>query len=786
MIRLAIIAVATVLATAGPAAADVREYSLLTNGHYRLATFLHDVPSAGHTGTLFDHLVQPTLLQIEDAGGFSTPDDEKVSIYGDSWTVTQWYVDGYNLTDPLSPGAAGIRIPFRMLRSLNLVYEENPRSVRRAGVSLRTVQVDDAHTIAGVRGNVGDVGGIWPPAKPIMDGISGRHPRDREVPPSPYRRHQAFQTDGWAVLPVATPRVAGVWSVELRSGVRTYNDFGPVRDPASEFGHLNGTYDEPWAILSVASSLRPERIDVRLLSAAEYRQRGYAGNELELAVPETARQRSIAVFQGVESEFVRASVMVKQRTDDARDHDFDFDLRDPDGQGLAPWQPAGDWWAVDSTAEFRSGPFFLMAGNRALVFRSDRQTWSHDLFFEGAPYGRVDLTGTDTVHFIGDNRAGFQDGYHRGKHQLDFDIHLSEIHGLVAGDANRMMFANVGLQLDWNWFIAPTFTPFIGLAKTPQAVNNLQLQAIDGNYLSGRQVLFNGAQEQLLDTFGGQHLTVDPELKPADVYSVSVGFSAPWNDTWSVEALGLLKLYHNHWAIRFDGAPEQFGYFADDVFYYGYGPKAYTLTNRSGDLPRYQGVHLQLVGQKPRRFVYTFSFTAYNVFGDSAFGNGPMANDLGVVNYLDASPNARFRGRANLDSDRAFLVRTLAGVRVVDEFWTFLTVAQRDGTPFAFYDIHQDNGQVARIYREHRGSPGTGLGPRIGSREDFQLNVDLKGQYTARVGQVQLKTWLLVSNLLDFGNTINEAYNNHGPDYRTALETEIPRVFSVGIEVSDF
>src|SRR5215472_7507457 len=89
------------------------EYSILTNGPSDASTFIHDTTSAGSYENLFEFSFQPINSAIEESGGFSVIDPQKLSIYGNSPYWTQWYFERFNITDPLFSGAAALHIPYR-------------------------------------------------------------------------------------------------------------------------------------------------------------------------------------------------------------------------------------------------------------------------------------------------------------------------------------------------------------------------------------------------------------------------------------------------------------------------------------------------------------------------------------------------------------------------------------------------------------------------------------------------------------------------------------------------
>ena len=78
------------------------------------------LPTARSYGSILENIAQPAVYSIEESAGFSDVDADKVSIYGDSWLWTQWYLDDFDVTDPLFSGTAAITVPYGFLRGLAL------------------------------------------------------------------------------------------------------------------------------------------------------------------------------------------------------------------------------------------------------------------------------------------------------------------------------------------------------------------------------------------------------------------------------------------------------------------------------------------------------------------------------------------------------------------------------------------------------------------------------------------------------------------------------------------
>ena len=166
-------------------------------------------------------------------------------------------------------------------------------------------------------------------------------------------------------------------------------------------------------------------------------------------------------------------------------------------------------------------------------------------------------------------------------------------------------------------------------------------------------------------------------------------------------------------------------------------------------------------------------------------GNGAWANDVGVVDWNGASPNGTRNAFANIDADRAYVLRMHGGLRVWRGLWAGMMVAFRDGQPFAFYDSAEENGQLASWQARPRGSPLKPDRPFLGWREDFQCVIDVQLSYDVKLDPSwALRLKLIGANLFDLNNELNERQAPE-PDgvNRSSQSTQLPRSVAFGLEL---
>ena len=671
-------------------------------------------------------------------------------------------LDDIDLTDSFFDGATALSVPFALLSAVGVGYAEDPRGRREGGLRLHTrAPAPTPRATARVTGYTGQVGGLWPLAVPIMNSISGLHPLDRRPAP-PDQRRQTTGRFGASVAEDTTVFGAPArWALDVQRGQRQFLDFA---EPTV------GTFDEGWLTATAGLVLQlPD--DGKGYVMAELRQRDHLFAELHHAKDETARAHAAALFAGYRQGGLRAGLTLQMLSLDPEDRTSTRELADVDGEGLQPWFTSGQRFGLHLDLGYDAPSGWYAESNQRVTWLSpDVGQWSQGLALHGEVLGRVDWTSRSTAKVFGHQRLGARGQLWGDPVALDYDVYLMASQGLNSSGDNSLVFFDAGLRLALHHRPVASTRLFLIGARTPIPITAGLMRLLDPDHLSGSHY----AADTLYDTTGGDTIRVDGGLAQTSVYSVAAGLETDFGAGWVFRAQGLAKAYDSTYRLVFDGGPEANGRFVNGTYFLSDGPKRYTLQNELRDTPAYWGGHFQLAQQNPT-WAFSVSFSAFNAVGITPFGNGAAANDVGVVNHSTANPNARRRGLANFDGDRAFMVRMFAALNLFEGAWAYLTASHRDGRPFAFIDTHEDRGQVALTYLSTRGSPLVYLRPFSGPREDFRVNVDLGARYTFEVAGQELSASVVVANLLDFGNEISETHAYPAREGRASLELEVPR-----------
>lgn len=728
------------------------------------------LPGTFSLSSTFEMIAGPAVVLVEESGGFSDVDPEKVAIYGDSWTSTRWSVDGFDVSDVVFDGAATFRVPAAATQRLVLRFAENPTNTRRQGFEI----VSRGATAASAWVTFGEVGGRFPLAVPIMDAFSGRHAIERTPPPTEERRR--FGPSFRLELADEVELTGGQLAIAARIDrlERRYLDF-------AWDGALLGVVPEIATRASGLASYRPDHGRYAVTWLADVTARDQLFSEVGFQPRESSRLGRFASMLGVAFEGGRLGVTVARYDVRARDRGFARDVVDPDGESLFPYEPDGVTNAVKVGFDYTRGPFYAWSDERALFWSPRIDAWSQPITFQGAPFGRWDFASRDAAQLIGDHRLGVRGEARDGPLVATYDLFAAHTHAANRTGRNTLAFVDFGLKAALSLTNWGAVRPFVSIAKTPMPITTQVARTLDGAYLAARQTLDEG---RTVEDVGGRFVALDERLAGPNVYRAALGLDIAVSDHFRFGAQGLFKLFRGHFALDYDGDAARYGDTVGDVFYSNEREKKYLLTNPNDDHPVYFALHLDATTRGYEHFFFSASFAAYNAVGRTTFGSGPTANDVAIISAAGASPNADRLGLAALDLDRAFILEVAAAYAPIDDLWISATVRHRDGQPFAFLDVNQnDDGRVALTYHSNRGSPFQYQRPLAGPREDFHLNADVQISYRLRTESEQIELWLLAANLLDMDNEIHEVNGPPGIDGRAALETQIPRSLHFGVTV---
>lgn len=734
------------------------------------APWLERLPHGQSLGPILEQVVMELSLGVEESGAFSAPDAPRPSFLGDSWQWSSWYFDGHDVTDPLDSGQAAFTVPFPLLSGVHVGLDSDPRVERGTGLYLSSKAL--LPRSVGVFGGTGRVGDLVPGALGLTRAFSTTHPRDRLRAPPDERRGPLGRLGLYAFDRALLP--SGEWSygLEAQLGQRQFLTFAPGD------GAFTGTYEEPWARVTGFFRLIPKSQAFVATVLAEAKVRDHWGAEAGFQPDETQGERRLTLHASVEGGDTQLSFTLTQQHTEATPS-YSRELLDPDGQVLFPFVPAGDRVGLNFDVAQGLGLGYLLLNHRAEARSPSYAVEDHAITYGGEPYGLWRVNAETSAQLVGNHRLGIRDSLQSGDFAYRWDLYGSLAYGIHESGGNDLFFIDVGGSFEARWLGLMDLVPFVELSKTPTPLSPELVHALDRNAL--RATFGLGESRRIYETRGGAFIDVDPDLLPTNIYSAVLGLELPNLGPFQLTARGRLKSYENPLGLSYQGRATET---VDEVAFLLPGEKRYLLSNRNADRPIYFALELLLAAQEPEEYLFQIGFLAYTAAGITPFGNGALANDLGVIDPSSANPNADRLGLANVDGDRAFVTKVAFAYRIWEQLWGSATLRHKDGQPFAFFTAHERDDQVAFTYHSNRGSPLKYERPLAGPREDFQINVDLALSYKLRLGDWGGAFNLSAFNLLDLGNTLQEVSGDLGKNGRVALEAQLPRTFYFGFELT--
>ncbi|MBL9038051.1 MAG: hypothetical protein JNG84_06025 [Archangium sp.] len=764
-----------------PATYEARRGIALSDRLVLDANVLDRLPSTGSTSTLIAYSFLPALSGLEESMGWSDIEPERLSIVGNSALWTEFRLEDFNISDPFFDGAAAFKVPYAFISEMELRTAESAFHRFGGGFRYGVAPVARRPTrSASASFSVGWVGDTFPLAEHVTDYFSAKHPRNRFVPPEEDRRHFTSRVKASALDTFELDRFTLRSAVEVDANERHQLDF-----PSWDGRQASASFNEPTLRLTGISELAPAGRAWRAFALTEFRQRANLYTERKFTRAETQGQASGGVLVGLLSDAFRAGVTFKHDTFTPSTPAFTRELMDVDGEGFFPFIPGGGMNSLRFDVGYKRGGFYADGDLRMLAWKPG-PTQVHPLTYFGNAYGTMTLESRPTVTWVGAQRVGYQRTFttDSGRAELAIDAYGALNHTHAVGSSG-LTLPDVGLEVQGVVHVARWFQPFLAISKTPISIPTQTALALTPGYQSATERLADG---RLVRTVGGDFTTSPGVLLPPNIYSASFGITSRIGEKWKVALQGIAKAWHGLSRLVLDGAAEDYGHFTNDVFFFDGRPTRYRLQNDPFSETPYGGmVQLEVSRLADENGFFTFGFSAANFFGWPPFGNGAYGNDIGIVDWAGANPNARLRSVSNTDADRAFITKAAGGYRFWRSLWGSFQVLFKDGQPFAFYDHHVEYGQLAMQLNSHRGSAMKISYPLRGWREDFQVHIDVKLSYDFPLGKGWLlRTSVVAANMFDLGNEVNERQSPSNADYmRSSLELTLPRSLSFGVELLD-
>jgi hypothetical protein len=788
-------AAAAALLTVITAAAGAQEASLFySRNSFRFPAFLiKALPGAEFYPAFFENYAPDATFLVEESNGFSLLDRPRVFYEGDSFTQFHWYYGGFAIGSALEPGSPGVIAPYFSISDYELrgespVSRQNGFHVNPAAPSAGGSRLRFSTAGSGLGSYVS-----WAPS--FVNPHATKFDRDdylystRRSLMSNYELDYAFTAHGESSALTFSLTVA-----DLR---RKFNDFGARDATFTEHGRLT--------LLGLNYDVRFNDVTLALTALFNDLSRDHDLAELGRYPQETLDKKRRSFFAGgrlkgngysLGLSFLREKESLTPAT-----MNFAKDLLDSDGEGLRPFEPWGDFAAnvfrldaevhlLRPDAARRTGLSFFSDIKASFLDAAERAFEFNPITFGGAPELVILWTPGSNYRSTNTNVVIGAMLSHRISDGLSFEAKLllqDAIVGLPSSATNVRLSSfgyDLGLRLFKNpeillayeempYELRENVNVFLETRRPAGRVYGWTDADADGAYQPGEE----GA---LVGTTGGPFHEVAGSLKAPMRKRILLTMSLPLSKTFLLSFKGLYKRIDNNLWVGFK---DDYGFYEEvagrSYFFYDTPVREYVLGNDpSAKKPFYAQFLFQLSSRDNERWAFSLSLLAHIGMGRTMFGNGPGANDIGLLDESQADPNSAVNAYGRVDGDRAYLAKLYFGVKIIKRLTLGADIKYRDGTPFAFLDTFTLYDQRVIAYRTIKGD--NEQGQKGGPRKDFLSDVSLKLTYDFVLFGLNVSADATVFNLLDMGSELSEyIYGTR----RFANELQLPRSYRLGLNI---
>jgi len=765
------------------------------NSDFVISSFmLERLPGGYFYPNFFENLAPDATSGIEESNGFAQLDFPKVYFEGDSFTQFNWFYNGFSINSALEDGAPAFQLPLLAIGSMALRGEIPQR--RDYGFHFTPRSPTTSRSRLMFSTVFPNLGGYTFLGKLAI----GNHPSLRADDLYRGRRRISANEAFDYVLETKSPLASLMLAIGYFNLDRRFNDFN-VRDAQfAENGSLlqfltrwqkvcaRGTLD-----LSLAAN--GNRRDRLFAEDGRYPQETYALDKNTWFVGLAWQGRPFNMRFSWQLEWERRTPAVL---------DAGKDLRDIDGQGFFPFEKWGEFQANTLALALEQkyslpvlgktvavGPYL----NATAVFLSaaEQSGSSNALFFAGQPYQVVRWQGgasyrNQRLLAVGGALLAVDVA---DKVTLNARLFL-QYQGLrFQTGRNDCSFVQPGGDFGVSWSAGKRTALSLAYGILPY-----DLRGNAGDFLEDQRPVgaiyywqddnhdgrFQDQEEgPLFGRTGGAGHFLSPDVRLPHRERVLLQLTTRLSTHFSLHVKGLYKKIRQPlWAYF----AESYGHYeavdGRDYYFFDRPFGAFTLGNAAfAQDPFYAQFLVQLQGRKAEHWFFTFSFLAHMGMGYTAFGNGPTANDIGIIAESQAFPNSWINGYGRVDGDRAFVGKIFFGYYLSKRLFVSASVKYRDGEPFAFINAFKQNDQWIITYQTIKAEDRHGKkgGPREDCIWDFNFKLSHEISLFGKKGRLELA----VFNLLDFGLELSENVFTD-ESRRLANELQLPRSVRLGVE----
>jgi hypothetical protein len=754
---------------------------------------LETQPGGYYFPNFIENLAPDAVWLTEESNGFGVLDRPKVYFEGDSWTQFQWHYAGFSINSALDDGAPALQPPFLAITAMSLRGESaerrdygfdfTPRSPERTVSRLMLSTV------------VPNLGGWTSLGKLAV----ANHASLRAADLYSTRRKIGGNTQFDYSFEKKSPQRSLLLAASYYNLDRRFNDFNERDRQFSEDADLLQLLSR-WQGRYGAGTL-----DLDLVVNAGGRGRLFAENGRYPQETYEQDKRSWLVGASWTGRPCNLKLSWIQEWQELRPvaPDAGKDLMDIDGQGFFPFEKWGRFQAATLALAADKKISFSWLGRKAsiepyldlnAVFHAaaERTGASNGIFFAGQPYLAVLWQGSRD--YRNQRRSAAVGTLFNMELSERFELHarlFGQYQGLsFHAQRNDRDFLQAGGEGGFALRAGKNTRVSLSYGNLPYEMRAGAIDFLEDQRPGAELYLWNDDNRDGLvqvdekgaffGRSGGSSHFLSPELKPTRRESLALLLTTRLSSHFHLDIKGLYKKIHRPLWVSFADA---YGHYEDlggqDYYLLDRPFEAFALGNAAfAKEPFYAQFLIRVRGEKARRWYFSFSFLAHMGMGTTAFGNGPEANDIGVISESQAFPNAWINGFGRVDGDRAFVGKIFFGYYLSSRLFLGGSVKYRDGDPFAFINAFQRQGQWILTYQTIKAEDEHGKkgGPREDCIWDFNFKLGYDISLFGKKGRLECS----VFNLLDFGGELSEnAFSNDME--RLANELQLPRSLRLGI-----
>ena len=730
------------------------------------AAFFRDFYHQGHLAHWLDALSDHTVYQGLHLGQWDESGQLIFTIDGNSYRWNRFYIDGFRIDSRFTAGSS-VYVPNMEHYNLRI----NNRG------SILNFELDTmARDYATVSWNRGNLGGISPGSADIIHLFHGTG-TDDAYDLSTIHKRQYIKNQGTAEVAFTLKsdgenyrQHINICFGQLMLPNHNQNGLIPGK-PLYSANHykiqLDGQLPASWLF---------DRIGyfINIFDKDNYGAEFYF-NSAELMELSTASASLYANRGGLTTGLTWATNTIHHKK-----LEFSRNIIDQDGESFEPWMPDGrtfeSTWALNYSKELLPWLKVKADGyNSLLIFNPDKKTFCNDVYYQytgqeqPTPLYLYQWTSRKFAAGLLENRIGAE-AQRKVSDKLNVAGELAlTVDGMLLSGKTKIS-PNVQATAMVDYHPTPWLQLGLTLAHDRVSYNIEDIRFMSDDYMNAD--VYFADSDRLFTTTGGLYHHYAKHLWQPGYFTLNIPVYLHFGKH-EFAFLQTYKRFHHTWMAQFEGGADANGFTDANGYYYlnpgqheyivDYTPSSGMAVGRTFYVS--QNSRYTFHGEN---VLFSLSWQSMMGAGFSALGNGPAANNIGVLSESTANPNTqntidnadgKHPGIGRLDQDKAYICRIYLAHNVNRHFQYGITGRWTDGQPFAYFNTDTNTDANGNTQMAVRPVCTRGINPtdgNFGCRESALFNIDLHAQLTWTMMNRTASLNVLCYNIYDFGNVYNE------------------------------